>query len=132
MKKRVSLDVKIWLRRVNYDMTTAKAMLKTKRYIYAIFMCQQAVEKCFKALLVFRGKEVLPIHNLRRLADLCEVIREKGPEILVKYDFLSQFYINARYKEDIAKLGKGIDRKVVEQFISFSQGEIKWLRRKMR
>ena len=132
MKKKVSLEVNIWLRRVNYDLVTAKAMLETKRYIYAIFMCQQAIEKCFKALLVSKEKEVLPIHNLRRLADLGGVIREADPETLVKYDFLSQFYINARYKEDIAKLGKGLDKKVVKQFISFSQGEIKWLRRKMR
>jgi HEPN domain-containing protein len=44
---------KRWLDRVAYDMDTAKAMLQTGRLIYAIFMCQQSLEKCFKALLAY-------------------------------------------------------------------------------
>jgi hypothetical protein len=28
-----------WLERVVYDMDTARAMLRTKRYIYVVFMC---------------------------------------------------------------------------------------------
>ena len=58
-----------WLDRVSYDLDTAKAMLQTGRLIYAVFMCQQSLEKAIKALLVFQGKEVIPIHNLRRLAE---------------------------------------------------------------
>jgi HEPN domain-containing protein len=54
-----------WLDRVTYDMDTAKAMLQTGRLIYSIFMCQQSLEKCFKALLASQGKEIVPIHNLR-------------------------------------------------------------------
>jgi HEPN domain-containing protein len=50
-----------WLDRVTYDLETAKAMLQTVRLIYAIFMCQQSLEKCFKALLSFQGKEIIPI-----------------------------------------------------------------------
>ncbi len=59
-----------WLDRVEYDMDTARAMLQTKRYIYVIFMCQQAVEKCLKAFLIHRGLEIVPVHNLRRLCEL--------------------------------------------------------------
>ena len=33
-----------WLDQVDYDMDTAKAMLQPKRYIYVIFMCQQALK----------------------------------------------------------------------------------------
>lgn len=42
-----------WLDRADYDMDTAKAMLQTGRLIYAVFMCQQSLEKCFKALLAY-------------------------------------------------------------------------------
>ncbi len=59
-----------WLDRADYDMDTAKAMLQTGRLIYAIFMCQQSLEKCFKALLAYEDKEIVPIHNLRRLLNL--------------------------------------------------------------
>ena len=62
-----------WLDRVAYDMDTAKAMLQTGRLVYAIFMYQQSLEKCFKALLAYKGREIVPIHNLRRLAELSMV-----------------------------------------------------------
>jgi HEPN domain-containing protein len=78
-----------WLDRVAYDIETAKAMLQTGRLVYGIFMCQQALEKCFKALLSFKEKEPIPIHNLRRLAEMATVIKELDESTLLKLDFLS-------------------------------------------
>jgi len=121
-----------WLDRVTYDIDTARAMLQTGRLIYAIFMCQQALEKCLKALLAFRGKEIFPIHNLRRLAELANVIQELDSATLVKLDFLSNYYVNARYKEDLHQLSKGITEAVSQDFIQFSEGLITWLCQKMK
>jgi len=121
-----------WLDRVTYDMDTAKAMLQTGRLIYAIFMCQQSLEKCFKALLAYEDKEIVPIHNLRRLAELNSVIQELDEPALMKLDFLSNYYINARYKEDLQQLSKGITDPVVRDFIQFSEGLIAWLCQKMK
>jgi HEPN domain-containing protein len=121
-----------WLDRVAYDMDTAKAMLQTGRLIYAIFMCQQSLEKCLKALLAYEDKEIVPIHNLRRLAEQASVIQELDESTLVKLDFLSNYYINARYKEDLHQLSKGINEPVVQDFIQFSEGLITWLCQKMK
>lgn len=96
-----------WLERVSYDMDTAKAMVQTGRSIYAIFMCQQAIEKCFKALLSYSDREIVPIHNLRRLAEYLSVIGELEKSELEKLDFLSSYYINARYKDDLQQLSRG-------------------------
>jgi HEPN domain-containing protein len=120
-----------WLDRVAYDMETAKAMLQTGRLIYAIFMCQQSLEKCFKALLAHGDKDVVPIHNLRRLAEHANVIHEMDDSTLLKVDFLSSYYINARYKEDLEQLSKGINEPIVRDFIQFSEGLIAWLCQKM-
>ena len=95
-------------------------------------MCQQALEKCLKALLVFHDKEIIPIHNLRRLAEVASVVKELDEPTLMKLDFLSSYYINARYKEDIQQLSKGINEHFVEDFIQFSQGLITWLCQKMK
>jgi HEPN domain-containing protein len=38
-----------WLNQSEYDFETAQAMYKTKRYVYAIFMCHLALEKLLKA-----------------------------------------------------------------------------------
>lgn len=121
-----------WLDRVAYDMDTAKAMVQTGRLIYAIFMCQQSLEKCFKALLAHEEKEIVPIHNLRRLAEQASVIQELNDSTLMKLDFLSSYYINARYKEDLDQLSKGVTGPMVQDFIQFSEGLITWLCQKMK
>ncbi len=121
-----------WLDRVTYDLDTAKAMLQAGRLIYAVFMCQQSLEKCFKALLSFQGKEIIPIHNLRRLAELGGFIHELNPDALMKLDFLSSYYINARYKEDLQQLSRGITETVARDFIQFTEGLVKWLCQKMK
>src|SRR4030066_1479305 len=121
-----------WLDRVAYDIETAKAMLQTGRLVYAIFMCQQALEKCFKALLSFKEKEPIPIHNLRRLAELATVIKELDESTLLKLDFLSSYYVNARYKEDLQQLSKGINEALATEFIQFTEGLIEWLCQKMK
>ena len=121
-----------WLDRVAYDIDTAKAMLQTDRLIYAIFMCQQSLEKCFKALLAHEEKEIVPIHNLRRLAEQASVIQELDDSTLMKLDFLTSYYINARYKEDLQQLSKGITGPMVQDFIQFSEGLITWLCQKIK
>jgi HEPN domain-containing protein len=122
----------MWLDRVAYDIDTAKTMLQTGRLVYAIFMCQQSLEKCFKALLAYEDREIIPIHNLRRLAELAEVIHEMDEPTLVKLDFLSSYYINARYKEDLQQLSRGITESVARDFIQFSEEVIAWLYQKIK
>jgi HEPN domain-containing protein len=123
--------IRMWLDRVEYDMDTAKAMLQTGRWIYSIFMCQQSLEKCLKALIAYQDKEIVPIHNLRRLAEIGSIIHEFDESTLVKLDFLSNYYFNARYKEDLNQLSKGINETLVQDFIQFSEGTIAWLCQKM-
>jgi HEPN domain-containing protein len=124
--------LQIWLDRVSYDLDTARAMLQTGRLIYVVFMCQQSLEKGIKALLTFQGKEVIPIHNLRRLAENASISQVLDDSTLIRLDFLSNYYLNARYKEDIQQLSKGISEKVASDFVDFTEGLIKWLREKMK
>ncbi|RKY35434.1 MAG: hypothetical protein DRP78_05455 [Candidatus Omnitrophota bacterium] len=57
--------VEEWLKISLYDLETAEAMLKTKRYLYVAFMCQQALEKILKALYVQIEAKLPPrTHNL--------------------------------------------------------------------
>jgi HEPN domain-containing protein len=83
-------------------------------------------------LLAYQDKEIIPIHNLRRLAELSNVIQELDEPMLMKLDFLSNYYINARYKEDLQQLSKGITEAVAQDFIQFSEGLITWLCQKMK
>ena len=38
-----------WVKRADYDLKTAFAMQDAARYLYVVFMCQQALEKILKA-----------------------------------------------------------------------------------
>ena len=128
----ISEKTKKWLERVDYDLQTAVAMLNSGRYIYTVFMCQQAVEKAMKAYISNTGNEILPIHNLRRLAENSGLRSELNEEKLIKLDFLSQYYINARYKEDITELSKGITKEFSEEIIVFTKETVKWVIQKMK
>lgn len=37
-----------WEEIATYDLETAEAMLASGRYLYVVFMCQQAIEKLMK------------------------------------------------------------------------------------
>jgi len=57
-----------WLRQSEYDIGTAEAMYSSGRYMYTAFMCQLAVEKALKGLIVERTGDTPPkTHNLIHL-----------------------------------------------------------------
>ena len=59
-----------WFELAVYDMETARAMLKTRRYLYVGFMCHQVIEKSLKAYYWYqKGTEPPFSHNLLLLAE---------------------------------------------------------------
>jgi hypothetical protein len=53
-------------------------------------------------------------------------------DALIKLDFLSSYYINARYKEDLQQLSRGITETTAQDFIQFTEDLVKWLCQKMK
>ncbi len=52
--------IKYWLDLSDYDIETANAMLKSKRFLYVGFMCHQTIEKVFKAYFSKLNSEIAP------------------------------------------------------------------------
>jgi HEPN domain-containing protein len=94
-------------------------------------MCQQAVEKTFKAVLAYRGLDVPPIHNLRRLAEAGGFLQELQHEELRRLDFLSQFYLNARYKEDIQELSRQVGEDTARECVRWAREKMTWCIREL-
>ncbi|MCC6326716.1 MAG: hypothetical protein DCC43_04880 [Candidatus Brocadia sp.] len=107
-------------------METAAAMYKTGRYIYVVYMAQQAIEKVVKALIEAEGKIIPFEHNLRRLLNITGSIRDFPDDWWTKIDFLSQYYLNARYKEDITILQNKITSEVAKEFLNFAKEVTEW------
>jgi len=61
--------INYWIELSDYDLETAEAMLKSKRYLYVGFMCHQTIEKNFKAYFTKLNPETAPFtHSLSYLA----------------------------------------------------------------
>ena len=57
-----------WLDIAEYDLETAKAMLAGGRWLYVVFMCQQAIEKLVKGLYILYVNDDVPrIHNIKTI-----------------------------------------------------------------
>lgn len=61
--------VEYWMDMAEYDLETAKVMLKGKRFLYVGFMCHQVIEKILKGYYALVRKDNPPYsHNLSYLA----------------------------------------------------------------
>jgi len=65
----MSNQIDYWKEISDYDIETAEAMLKSKRYLYVGFISHQAIEKIFKAYFVKIQGDTPPFsHSLSYIA----------------------------------------------------------------
>ena len=120
-----------WLAGADYDVQTAEAMLKSKRYLYVVFMCHLAIEKALKALFAETHADVPP-----RTHDLLHLLRRvdlRPPDALL--DFLcaiNQASVPTRYPEDLAALVRQYPRRVASSYVAKTKRLLKWLRKDPR
>lgn len=63
-----------WLKQADHDLEAAANNIAIKAYDVAAFLCQQAVEKYFKALYIKRHQKPAPrIHYLDQLSRMLEL-----------------------------------------------------------
>ena len=55
-----------WLKQASYDIGTASAMFKSRKYVYTVFMCHLCMEKALKGLYAKKfTKDPPKIHHLK-------------------------------------------------------------------
>ena len=70
----ISQKIDYWLDIADYDIQTARSLHSSGRYLYAVFMCQQATEKMLKANYMGKFSKEAPFsHNLVYLNSLMEL-----------------------------------------------------------
>lgn len=116
----------------DYDFDTAKAMLKTGRYLYVGFMCHQAVEKMLKAYWSsFLTEPPLKIHSLSRLAERCKLDADMSEEQLDFIDSLEPLNIEARYPSYKERLMKSLTDDYCTELINQTDRLRLWIRSKL-
>lgn len=88
-----------WFEIGESDFQFAKINMKNLAGFYSqiCFYFQQAVEKYLKGFLVFHGKRFPKIHDLIQLLKLCAKVNKDFLDYLEEVNYLSQFYLIARY-----------------------------------
>jgi HEPN domain-containing protein len=120
-----------WIDIAQYDLATAEAMLKAKRYLYVVFMCQQAIEKILKAIYV-QDKNGLPprTHNLLYLVDTLKLDMQNKDLTLLS--LLNQFYLESRYPGERIQLAGGVDKNKAGQILKRTKEVWKCLKQMLR
>ncbi len=113
MKRR---ETKNWLDMVEYDLATAKQMLKTGRYVYVIFMCHLAIEKALKAILCEDTNKVPPkTHDLIYLATLGNI--KLSGDLLDFVGIINNAGIVTRYPEDLSELIHNYPEEITKKYL---------------
>ncbi|MGO8988513.1 MAG: HEPN domain-containing protein [bacterium] len=126
----IEKTVSYWREGAKYDLSVANAMLKSKKYPYALFMGHLSLEKLLKAFVVKHTKAHAPFsHSLPYLA---EKSGAKIPErILEKLREFMEFHFEARYPD----ANKAFYKKCTKTYTAGRLKEIKevfiWVRAKL-
>jgi HEPN domain-containing protein len=116
-----------WLATADYDLQTAVAMLKSKRYLYVVFMCHLAIEKMLKALWAETRYEYPPrTHDLLLLVRRLELTLPKRD--LRFLGLIADASVPTRYPEDLKAMVKVYPRRTAASFLERTRRVMKWLR----
>lgn len=120
-------ETQLWIERADYDLVTADAMLKSARYLYVAFACQQTVEKYLKAVIQ-ESTEAMPpfIHNLPALLKLTSVsLTDTQNSFLM---LLTQYYLNTRYVDVKQKLMETMNKEKAAECLKKTQEIVQCLK----
>jgi len=119
-----------WLETAEYDLETANAMLNSSRWLYVVFMCQQALEKLAKGLYVLYIDDDVPrTHNIRFLIGKFEnQLPEKvTDEYMDFFEDLTAFYISGRYTDYKQKLSHKLNEAEAKKYYKTTKEVFSWL-----
>jgi HEPN domain-containing protein len=132
MKNNFSRLSQRWIKRAEDDLLFAETGLKEGFYNQVCFLSHQAIEKYLKAFLIkvkgsIEKKE--RIHDLAKLAKICEKFGLDLSQDYEKLRMLSEFYIPVRYPD--ASL-KEFDKNTAKEALEIAREIITKIKEKIR
>lgn len=121
-----------WLKIANYDLKTAEAMLKSKRYLYVGLMCNQSIEKILKGIYSDKFNKFPPrMHILARLLKLVEIGNDIPKDLLEILNELNPLNIVARYPDQQIDIIKELDFDYSSKLLENTRRLFEWLKTKL-
>lgn len=122
-----------WIELADYDLETAKAMLKSKRFLYVGYMCNQVIEKMLKAYYVkAKGEQPPYTHKLIRLAEESNLYKIFSDEQKDFLDIISPLNIEARYPTQKQDLLESLSKDKCVNIIKRTEELMLWIKNKLK
>ena len=119
-----------WLDIAQYDLESATTMLSGGRWLYVVFMCQQAIEKLAKGLYTLYIDDNIPrVHNIKSIIERFEdKLPVEIPEEKYRlFEALSAYYLNNRYPDYMSKLSTQITEVEAKKMLTLTKEAFTWL-----
>jgi HEPN domain-containing protein len=121
-----------WIKIAEDDIDTALFCYNGKKYLWVLFMCQQALEKILKALYIKINDNIPPKkHDLIELAGQVGIFEECSEETKDVLRRLTRYYIKTRYPESIAELQQKTDKETTFTLLNKTGEIFKWIKEKL-
>ena len=115
--------VKLWFEQAKLDYRSAQHSLYSKDYYVVGLLCQQAVEKALKYLLLKNGGALIKTHDLVHLGQLC-----KAPEFIISHcSYINPLYVVLRYPDDETLPSKKINKKDALLILEYAKQVLQWI-----
>lgn len=128
-----------WEIKAYYDLETARAMFQTGRYLYVVFMAQQAIEKLTKGLYVlYLEREPARTHNIwvifKEILDNNQVDLNSDKPFEAELDEIKSFfsdllfyYIAERYPDYKQQISSSISEDKARKLLYKTEEVFLWL-----
>lgn len=128
----MSKRIDYWKEISDYDMDTAEAMLKSKRYLYVGFMAHQAIEKILKAYFVKMHSDTAPFsHSLSYIAKKAEIYEHFSEDQKRFIDMLEPMNIECRYPVHKEELLKSLTEEKCKEILDQSKELQIWIKMRL-
>lgn len=126
----IEKQVDYWKKSASHDLETAEALIKAKKFGWALFLGHLVLEKILKALFV-KKKEVFPpkTHNLVLL--LKEIEIEIKDDELDFFEEVNTFDISTRYPDDQLRFYKICTEEFTLDKFKIIKEKYRWLKKKL-
>jgi len=124
--------LKKWILHAQADLDVAKRLFNSPRptswtYLLTLWHCHQTIEKMLKMIMIKKGKELLKIHDLPRLAELSEIKLSKDDLKFIKR--LNKYYLKSRYPDLIYEPLPKPNKKFTQEYLKKTESLFLWLQK---
>lgn len=124
--------VKKWFDIVGQDLQVAELNHDNGYWLYAAFLCHQALEKALKAYWVGTHDDDPPFtHSHTRLLNGCGLIDELTDEQLRFITLIEPMYIEARYPEQKMDVAKMLNKEASAYILQKTKELTQWIGQKL-